>query len=32
MNKGLMPTGAAFLVDSGATASYFYEPLKLETR
>lgn len=29
-NKGAFITGADFLIDGGATASYFYGPLKLE--
>lgn len=29
-DKGAFITGADFLIDSGATASYFYGPLKPE--
>ena len=29
--KGAFPTGADFLVDGGATASYFYDPLQPQT-
>ena len=29
--KGAFITGADFLIDGGATASYFYGPLKPET-
>ena len=31
-NNGAFITGADFLIDGGATASYFYDELKPETR
>ena len=29
-DKGAFITGSTFLIDGGATASYFYGPLRLE--